>query len=124
MHRILGAFGKSHLNPHFIFLAEWLAALILAAPATAISPVEIKPGSGREAYGTGYEDPMALKQGDIVTLTDALRRKGGSWSNEAPLPNGHRPRKRLVFNVNRHEERRAAAFIPTAAFHGSPTPGP
>ena len=66
----------------------------------AAEPVTIKPASGWQAFGEGYTDPGAIKQGDIVTLMGMFPRKGGKWGHVGTLPSGYRSTARLIFNVN------------------------
>ncbi len=89
-----------------------LMGLFWAPIGNAAEPVTIKPVSGWQAYGAGYTEPGALKQGDVVTLMGMFRRKGGKWGHVGTLPTGYRPPARLIFNVNHHEASARVDVLP------------
>ena len=85
-------------NPWVITKAKniWAWDTAGKAPPAKITSRPWKP------YGGGYGAPVISKEGDIVTVTGMV--KGGDYGLVWTLPRGSRPLKRLVFNINNHDQ--------------------
>jgi hypothetical protein len=58
--------------------------------------------SGWAAYGHGYEAPSTTKYGNLCVVSGLIRR-GGMRNPLATLPADCRPNKRVIFNLNNHQ---------------------
>ena len=58
--------------------------------------------NGWQAYGGDYGTPTYNKTADGVVTISGLAMTNGAWGLIAQLPVGHRPSKRLIFNLNNH----------------------
>jgi len=96
------------------FAGAFFIAICAMAPVAlgAAEPITVKPAAGWQAYGAGYTNPSALKQGDVVTLMGMFRRKGGKWGHVGTVPSGYRPPARMIFNVNHHDTSARVDVLP------------
>ncbi len=72
---------------------------------------KLRPVCGWRDYGHGYRGAYCRRHGSLVVVDGLLR--GAAWGRPmAILPPGHRPRKRLIFNLNNHERTARVDVMP------------
>ena len=85
------------------------------APLKAGFTYNLPLTNGWSNYLHTYAPATFIKQGDIVVVNGLI--KGTHWGHLATLPVGHRPRGRLIFNLNNHGQTARVDVFPNGQIH-------
>jgi len=113
---------RSVVMPAFTRLGSLLVlALIILAPQLGHAndkwtPLSFAPGW--QNYGQSYQPVMAVKSDNVVTVSGlAARAGGGKWEHIATLPADMRPKQRLIFNTNTHNQNARVDVLTNGQIH-------
>ncbi|MCB9766391.1 MAG: hypothetical protein H6739_41835 [Alphaproteobacteria bacterium] len=90
----------------------------------AVSAGSALPLSGNTTnYGGDYGNAAYVKVGDVVYVSGLIRSTNNQWGHVATLPEGCRPTRRLIFNLNNHESTARVDVLPNGQIHYVASPG-